>query len=247
MYGFFGSLRNPRKQRLTISIPFPSSLLPATKLPSQLNPTIRTPPCIPLNVLLHTHSCVSHRLINASLPPTARYRPVGLSASDKQAEVCACSECNVCSAGGDEELLDPVAGGHAAILTDPSPVVRRRRLGAASVGACGKRSWFVCMFCFSGAPATGSPSSGTAMAINASSYPPTHRSAYPAPRYLEPWGYKEILPPLPSAPPPPCFHPRSNTHSGLRHPPAQPPCSSCSLHPRSDMFRRSSPKRVQTL
>ena len=105
---------------------------------------------MPLNVLLQTHSCVSHRLTNASLPPTAKYLPVGLNASDKHAEVWACREWRVCknAEGGleeeeeegsveilEEQFRGAGEGGHAAIFTLPSPVVRRITVGGEVAGA----------------------------------------------------------------------------------------------------------------
>lgn len=154
-----------RGNTLTISSPFPSSLPPTTYEPSKLKLKLRTAPTMALKLRRHTHSDVSHSVINASDPPTAKYLPRGQSSKLKHALVCACNVCRTSMPG------------HPNTLTLPSPVVTNTsRAGTA----CPKAVWFVCTACGSGGPRT--PMAPVSMATSVSSLRPTS-TALPSPAH----------------------------------------------------------------
>lgn len=66
------------------------------------------------NVHLQIQSVVSQRVMRASLPPTARYRPLGARETERHEDVCAC------------KVWRGVNEGKETMSTDPRPVVRKR-------------------------------------------------------------------------------------------------------------------------
>jgi len=160
------------RSKLTTSSPFPSSLPPTIYDPSKLKLRLRTAPTIPLKLLRQTHSVVSHNVINASDPPTAKYLPLGHNSKLKHALVCACSVCNTSIPG------------QSSTFTLPSPVVTNTSRGGT---ACENAVWFVCTDCGSAGLALMAP---TSIGTNASSFrpntlpSPAHASVKPSPPML---------------------------------------------------------------